>query len=132
MNLIQRQNNSNLTIYFYLSHVKREEIEPLIQFLHKFNLDFHRINNKEPLWMKLAPLATDFIRKNSNHIARSSKLISFEEFTTINKFLEKNHETIVVGYEYGNLIWNASRTKMETPFGAKAHSSYDIFKGIGF
>lgn len=96
MNTIQKQTNQNLTIFFYLTHVKREETESLIQFLQKFHLKFRRIRNEK----QVQP--SDYLRKNSNFLAQSSKPISFEEFQTISQFL--NTQTIVVGFEYGNVI----------------------------
>jgi hypothetical protein len=88
--------NTNLTIYFYLTRVKREEIGPLIQFLQKFNLSFRRIKNEKQT------LASNFLRQNSNFMAQSAKPITLEEFKIISEFLNK--QTIVVGYEYQNMI----------------------------
>lgn len=105
INQIQTQTNSELTIFFYLTRVKREEIGPLIQFLQKFNLNFRRIKNEKQTD------ASNFLRQNSNFMAQSSKPITFEEFRRISQFL--NAQTIVVGFEYGNTIWNVSRTKMQ-------------------
>jgi TPP-dependent 2-oxoacid decarboxylase len=105
MNKIPTQTDSDLTIFFYLTHVKREEIGPLIQFLQKLNLNFRRIKNEKQT------RASNFLRQNSNFMAQSSKPITFEEFRMISQFL--NTQTIVVGFEYGNTIWNVSRTKMQ-------------------
>lgn len=105
-NVVSKEVQNNLTIFFYLTHVKREEIGPLIQFLQKFNLNFRRITNEKQI------LASNYIRQNSNFMAQSSKPITYEQFQMISKFLDT--QTIVVGYEYKNAIWNASRTKMNS------------------
>lgn len=105
MKKIQIQTNKNLTIYFYLTHVKREEIGTLIQFLQKFNLSFHRIKNEKQ------KQASNFLRKNSNFLAQSSKPITVDEFRMISQFI--NTQAIAVGFEYENIIWDVSRTKMQ-------------------
>ncbi len=122
-NEVKTEVKSDLTIFFYLTHVKREEIGPLIQFLQKFNLNFRRITNEKQI------LASNYIRQNSNFMAQSSKPISFEQFQMITKFLDT--KTIVVGYEYKNAIWNASRTTRNS-MTHPSYATWNIFKSIAF
>jgi hypothetical protein len=55
--------------------------------------------------------------------------MTFEEFRMISKFL--NTQTIVVGFEYGNKIWNVSRTKMEF-LAHPTDATWSIFNRIIF
>lgn len=124
MKNIQIQTNKNLKTYFYLTHVKREQIGPLIQFLQKFKLNFRRIKNE-----KQTGSASSFLRQNANFMAQSSKPISLEEFQMLSQFL--NAQTIVVGFEYGNTILNMPRTKMQSITNS-TDSTWGLFNRVVF
>ena len=87
---------SSLTILFYLTSSKREELNGLIQFLQKHRIHLRRLRTKESL-----NVPTDFQRA-ANYIAESQNAISFIQFEAISQFVLS--KVIVVVFYYQNQI----------------------------
>jgi hypothetical protein len=94
---------SSLRVFLFVTHLQQEQLQEIIQFLHRHKLIFHRIKNEKQR------NAYNYLRKNANYIAESIEPITSEQFVIIGNFLCS--KTLVIGFFYKNQIWNSSRVQ---------------------
>jgi hypothetical protein len=87
---------SSLRVFLFVTHLQREQLQDIIQFLYKHKLIVHRIKHEKQI------NACNYLRKNANYIAESIAPITVEQFSIISNFLCS--KTLVIGFFYKNQI----------------------------
>jgi hypothetical protein len=90
-----------LRIFFSLIHIRKAELQSLIQFFQKYQIKFYRIKNKKEINV------SQIFKKKANYVAESLHVLSFDEVREIVHFL--NSKKFICGFIYGAQLWTFSR-----------------------
>ena len=90
-----------LMIFFYLTNSKRDDLELIIAFLQKYNIQFIKLENKKESQI------IRFLGTNVNYVAYCLESISPVQFKDIAQYLSS--KVLVVAFFHTNSICQLSR-----------------------